>query len=87
MIWSLLIEGLLVLLLTATIYFAIRLNKRLTVLRVEKEQLEKLISLGEKKLSFVNIDPINKGPYILETLNPSFSSVFITLGRWNRLKN
>ena len=40
MIWSLLIEGLLVLLLTATIYFAIRLNKRLTVLRVEKEQLE-----------------------------------------------
>mgnify|MGYP001354956335 FL=1 len=43
MIWSLLIEGLLVLLLTATIYFAIRLNKRLTVLRVEKEQLEKLI--------------------------------------------
>jgi len=43
MIWSLLIEGLLVLLLTATIYFAIRLNKRLTALRVEKEQLEKLI--------------------------------------------
>ena len=44
MIWSLLIEGLLVLLLTATIYFAIRLNKRLTVLRVEKEQLEKFNS-------------------------------------------
>ena len=43
MIWSLLIEGLLVLLLTATIYFAIRLNKRLSALRVEKEQLEKLI--------------------------------------------
>ena len=35
---------------------------------VTEEQLEKLISLGEKKLSFVNIDPINKGPYILETL-------------------
>ena len=47
MIWSLLIEGVLVLLLTATIYFAIRLNKRLTVLRVEKEQLEKLITQFE----------------------------------------
>ena len=47
MIWSLLIEGLLVLLLTATIYFAIRLNKRLTVLRVEKEQLEKLFTQFE----------------------------------------
>ena len=47
MIWSLLIEGLLVLLLTATIYFAIRLNKRLAVLRVEKEQLEKLITQFE----------------------------------------
>ena len=47
MIWSLLIEGLLVLLLTATIYFAVRLNKRLTVLRVEKEQLEKLITQFE----------------------------------------
>ena len=47
MIWSLLIEGLLVLLLTATIYFALRLNKRLTVLRVEKEQLEKLITQFE----------------------------------------
>ena len=47
MIWSLLLEGLLVLLLTATIYFAIRLNKRLTVLRVEKEQLEKLITQFE----------------------------------------
>ena len=47
MIWSLLIEGLLVLLLTATIYFAIRLNRRLTVLRVEKEQLEKLITQFE----------------------------------------
>lgn len=47
MIWSLLIEVLLVLLLTATIYFAIRLNKRLAVLRVEKEQLEKLITQFE----------------------------------------
>ena len=47
MIWSLLIEVLLVLLLTATIYFAVRLNKRLTVLRVEKEQLEKLITQFE----------------------------------------
>ena len=47
MIWSLLIEGFLALLLTATIYFAIRLNKRLSVLRVEKEQLEKLITQFE----------------------------------------
>ena len=47
MIWSLLIESLLVLLLAATIYFAIRLNRRLTVLRVEKEQLEKLITQFE----------------------------------------
>ena len=47
MIWSLLIEGLLVLLLTVTIYCAVRLNKRLAVLRVEKEQLEKLIKQFE----------------------------------------
>ena len=47
MIWSLLIEGLLVLLLTVTIYCAIRLNKRLTVLRMEKEQLEQLINQFE----------------------------------------
>ena len=57
MIWSLLIEVLLVLLLTATIYFAIRLNKRLTVLRVEKEQLEKLITQFElvADLSLIHI--------------------------------
>ena len=30
--------------------------------------LEKIISLEFKKLRIVNIDPINKGPYILETL-------------------
>jgi hypothetical protein len=47
MIWSLLIEGLLVLLLTVTIYCAVRLNKRLAVLRVEKEHLEKLIKQFE----------------------------------------
>ena len=47
MIWSLLIEGLLVLLLTVTIYCAVRLNNRLTMLRVEKEHLEKLIKQFE----------------------------------------
>ena len=47
MIWSLLIEGLLVLLLTVTIYCAVRLNRRRAVLRVEKEQLEKLIKQFE----------------------------------------
>jgi len=35
---------------------------------VTEEQLEKIISQGEKNLDFVNIDPINKGPYLLETL-------------------
>ena len=33
-----------------------------------KEQLEKVINQEHKELSLVNIDPINKGPYILETL-------------------
>ena len=33
-----------------------------------EEQLEKIISQNEKELNIVNIDPINKGPYILETL-------------------
>ena len=28
----------------------------------------KIISLDEKNLDIVNVDPINKGPYILETL-------------------
>ena len=28
----------------------------------------KIINLGEKNLQIVNIDPINKGPYILETM-------------------
>ena len=35
---------------------------------ITEEQLEKIIAQGEKELSLVNIDPINKGPYILETL-------------------
>ena len=35
---------------------------------ITEEQLEKIINQGEKTLSIVNIDPINKGPYILETL-------------------
>jgi DNA-directed RNA polymerase subunit beta len=35
---------------------------------ITEEQLEKLINQGEKTLEFVNIDPINKGPYLLETL-------------------
>ena len=35
---------------------------------ITEEQLEKIISQNEKEISIVNIDPINKGPYILETL-------------------
>jgi DNA-directed RNA polymerase subunit beta len=33
-----------------------------------EEQLEKIINQGETTLNVVNIDPINKGPYLLETL-------------------
>ena len=33
-----------------------------------EEQLQKIISKEENSLLIVNIDPINKGPYILETL-------------------
>ena len=35
---------------------------------ITEEQLEKLIAQNEKEINIVNIDPINKGPYILETL-------------------
>ena len=35
---------------------------------ITEEQLEKIISQEEKELNIVNIDPINKGPYILESL-------------------
>jgi len=35
---------------------------------ITEEQLEKITSQGEKVLQIVNIDPINKGPYLLETL-------------------
>ena len=35
---------------------------------ITEEQLEKIIDQGEKTLEIVNIDPINKGPYLLETL-------------------
>jgi len=35
---------------------------------ITEEQLEKIIDQGEKSLNIVNIDPINKGPYLLETL-------------------
>ena len=35
---------------------------------VTEEQLEKIISQSIKEIYLVNIDPINKGPYILETL-------------------
>ena len=35
---------------------------------ITEEQLNKIISQGEKELHIVNIDPINKGPYILESL-------------------
>ena len=35
---------------------------------ITEEQLNKIISQDHKELSIVNIDPINKGPYILESL-------------------
>ena len=35
---------------------------------ITEEQLENIIAQDEKVLNIVNIDPINKGPYILETL-------------------
>ena len=35
---------------------------------ITEEQLDKIVSQGIKVLDIVNIDPINKGPYLLETL-------------------
>ena len=35
---------------------------------ITEEQLEKIITQQEKQVNIVNIDPINKGPYILESL-------------------
>ena len=35
---------------------------------ITEEQLQKILNQEEKVLHIVNIDPINKGPYILETL-------------------
>ena len=35
---------------------------------ITEEQLEQIINQGEKSIEIVNIDPINKGPYLLETL-------------------
>ncbi len=35
---------------------------------ITEEQLDKIVNQGESSLSLVNIDPINKGPYLLETL-------------------
>ena len=35
---------------------------------ITEEQLEKIIAQEENELNIVNIDPINKGPYILESL-------------------
>ena len=35
---------------------------------ITEDQLEKIIAQEVKELNIVNIDPINKGPYILETL-------------------
>ena len=34
---------------------------------ITEEQLEKIISNGEKIFNLVNIDPINKGPYVCRT--------------------
>ena len=35
---------------------------------ITEEQLEKIIAQEESELNIVNIDPINKGPYVLESL-------------------
>ncbi len=35
---------------------------------ITEENLENIINMGVKNLDIVNIDPINKGPYLLETL-------------------
>ena len=35
---------------------------------ITEDQLEKIIQLGDISLNLVNVDPINKGPYLLETL-------------------
>ena len=35
---------------------------------ITEDQLEKIISQDEKEIYIVNVDPINKGPYILESL-------------------
>ncbi|MBD1172908.1 hypothetical protein IDG78_05170 [Pelagibacterales bacterium SAG-MED05] len=35
---------------------------------ITEDQLEKIINQNEKTIDLVNIDPINKGPYLLETL-------------------
>jgi len=35
---------------------------------ITEEQLEQIINQNEKSVDLVNIDPINKGPYLLETL-------------------
>lgn len=47
MAWSLIIDGLLTLLLMISIYCAVRLNKRLSILRSDKANLEKLIQQFE----------------------------------------
>ena len=47
MAWSLIIDGLLTLLLLVSIYCAIRLNTRLSILRSDKSNLEKLIQQFE----------------------------------------
>ncbi len=35
---------------------------------ISEDKLQQIINQGEKSLNIVNIDPINKGPYLLETL-------------------
>ena len=35
---------------------------------ITEEQIEKIIAEDKNELTIVNIDPINKGPYILESL-------------------
>ena len=38
---------------------------------ITEEALNKIVNQGENSLEIVNVDPINKGPYLLETLKIS----------------
>ena len=42
---------------------------------ITEEILEKILSNNVKSLNLVNIDPVNKGPYLLETLKIELQKV------------